>query len=132
MKRYMLDTNTVSCLLKAHPAVTQRIVAVPMVALCISVITEGEMLFGLARRPEAKRLHAAVREFLRRVEVLAWDSLAAEHYGLLRAHLHQQGKLLAPLDLLIASHALAVDAVLVTNDQAFHQVPDLRLEDWSA
>ncbi len=62
----MLDTNTVSHLIKAHPVVVRRTVAVPMASLCLSAITEGELLFGLAKRPEAKRLHTAVRELLRR------------------------------------------------------------------
>ena len=54
MRRYMLDTNTVSHLLRAHPSVARRVVAVPMASLCISAITEGELLFGLAKRPSAK------------------------------------------------------------------------------
>ena len=57
MKHYLLDTNTVSHLIKGHPAVARRMVAVPMSSLCISAITEGELLFGLAKRPDAKRLH---------------------------------------------------------------------------
>ena len=131
MKRYMLDTNTVSHLIKAHPQVMQRIQAVPMAALCISAITEGELLFGLAKRPHAKRLQLAVREFLLRVEVLPWDSDVAERYGVTRAAMTLQGKILAPLDGLIALHALSVGAVMVSNDQAFQQVPDLQLEDWT-
>ena len=81
MKRYMQGTNTVNHLLRGHPAVARRVVAVPMTALCISVITEGELLFGLAKRLDAKRLHASVREFLKRVDVLPWDSATAERYG---------------------------------------------------
>lgn len=131
MIRYMLDTNTVSHLLKGHPAVARRLIAVPMTSLCISAITEGELLFGLAKRPAAKQLHVAVREFLKRVDVLPWDSVAAEHYGIVRANMASQGKVLSPLDLLIATHALSVDAVLVTNDQAISQMPNLHLEDWT-
>jgi tRNA(fMet)-specific endonuclease VapC len=131
MKLYMLDTNTVSHLLRGHAAVATRLLSVPMAFLCISSITEGEMLFGLAKRPMAKSLHLAVQEFLRRVEVLPWDSAAAETYGSVRADLVSQGKTLAPLDLLIATHALSVGAVIVTNDQAFHQVPHLSIEDWT-
>lgn len=129
MKRCMLDTNTVSHLIKAHPAVTRRVLAAPMASLCISAITEGELLFGLAKRPEAKRLHAAVRELLLRLDVLPWNS--AEHYGMARAEMEAQGRILAPLDLLIAAHALSVGAVLVTNDRAFRQVGGLQLEDWT-
>jgi tRNA(fMet)-specific endonuclease VapC len=131
MKRYMLDTNTVSYLVKAHPAVTRRVVAAPMTALCVSAITEGELLFGLAKRPEAKRLHIAVREILKRVDVMPWDSAIAEHYGTVRADMARKGKILASLDLLIATHALSVGAVLVTNDRAFGQVPNLLIEDWT-
>jgi tRNA(fMet)-specific endonuclease VapC len=131
MKRYMLDTNTVSHLLKANPAVTRRIVAAPMTSLCISAITEGELLYGLAKRPDAKRLHAAVREFLRRMDVLPWDSTVAEHYGTMRADIERQGKALATLDLLIATHALAADSVLVSSDLAFRQIAGLRLENWA-
>ena len=71
--RYMLDTNTVSHIIKRHPQVIQHLLAVPMHTVCISAITAGELSFGLAKRPEAVALKAAVTEFLRRVEVLPWD-----------------------------------------------------------
>ena len=131
MKQYMLDTNTVSHLIKEHPAVVERVVAAPMASLCISAITKGELLFGLAKRPDARRLHLVVLEFLRRVDVLPWDSAIAERYGSVRADMERQGKTLAPLDLLIATHALGVGAVLVTNDRAFGQVAGLHVEDWT-
>lgn len=131
MRRYMLDTNTVSHLLKEHPAVVRRLLAAPIASLCISSITEGELLFGLARHPDAKRLHLAVREFLRRVDVLPWDGAVAEHYGSARAEMERRGKNLAPLDLLIATHALGVNAILVTSDRAFVQVDGLDVEDWT-
>ena len=128
--RYMLDTNTVSHLIKQHPDVARKVVATPMAALCLSSITEGELLFGLAKHPDAERLHSAVRELLRRVDVLPWDSLVAKRYGVVRADMQRQGKILAPLDLLIGTHALAVDAVLVTNDNAFAEIAGLQIEDW--
>ena len=74
----MLDTNTVSHLLREHPSVARRVVAAPMAALCVSAITEGELFFGLAKRPDATRLHLAVEQFLRRVDVLPWDSIVAK------------------------------------------------------
>jgi tRNA(fMet)-specific endonuclease VapC len=127
----MLDTNTVSHLVKKDLTVMQRAKNVPIASLCISAITEGELLFGLAKRPEAVRLHAAVREFLRCVDVMPWDEGVAEHYAQVRASLERQGKTLAPLDLLIASHAESIGAVLVTNDQAFRLIGNLRVEDWT-
>jgi len=131
MTRYLLDTNTVSHLIKGHPLVARRLLAVPMASITISSITEGELRFGLAERPQATRLHAAVQEFLLCVDSLPWDSPAAQQYGTVRAGLERSGSMLSPMDLLIAAHAIAVDAVLVSNDQAFRQLTGLRLEDWS-
>lgn len=131
MKRYMLDTNTVSFLLREHPGVSRRVMHEPMATLCISAVTEGEMLFGVAKRPEAKRLQRAVAEFLLRVESLPWNSLAAECYGTVRADMQRRGKIMAPLDLLIASHALSLGLVLVTNDASFAQMEGLDVEDWT-
>lgn len=131
MKRYLLDTNIVSHLIKEHPVVSQRIVNMPMASLGISVITEAELYYGLAKRPEAKRLHLVVEEFLKRVDVLPWDSAIVKNYGFIRAEMERQGQNLAPLDMLIAAHALSADAVLVTNDKAFYQVGGLTIEDWT-
>ena len=131
MSQYMLDTNTVSYLIKRHPVVARRVVAAPIASLCISAITEGELLFGLARRPEATRLQLAVRELLRRVDALPWDSAVAKHYGAVRAAMESKGKSLAPLDMQIATHALSLGAILVTNDRSFKLVAGLQIEDWT-
>lgn len=131
MKRYMLDTNMVTYLIKKNPNVARHITDVPITSLCISSITEGELLFGLAKRPNTKQLHKIVHEFLLRVDVLPWDSFIAKCYGNLRATMEKQGKILAPLDMLIAAHAIETDTVLVTNDNAFKQVAGLKLEDWT-
>lgn len=132
MTRFLLDTNTVRHLIKAHPQATQRLVAVPIHNVCISAITAGELAFGLAKRPQATALKLAVEEFLRRVDVLPWDAEVALTYGPLRAHLQANGTPLAPLDTQIAAHALHLQATLVTNDQAFKQVAGLVLADWTA
>ena len=129
--RYMLDTNIVSHFIKSHPAVVRRVTSTPMASLCISAITKGELLFGLAKRPAAKQLRVAVDEFLKRVDVLPWNSIIAEQYGTVRAEMERQGKSLAPLDMLIGAHALSVNTVLITNDRAFQQVGDLQIEDWT-
>jgi tRNA(fMet)-specific endonuclease VapC len=128
--RYMLDTNTVSHVLKQHPNVVRHMVGVPMASLCISAITAGELLYGLAKRPDAVRLRTSVIELLRRVDVLPWDFSPAERYGMVRAALETAGKPLGSLDMLIAAHALATGAVLVTNDRAFDRITQLQIEDW--
>jgi len=127
----MLDTNTVSHFLKQHPRVTKRITSLPMDSLCLSVVSEGELYYGLARKPEAKNLHKVVQEFLKRIDVLAWSSDVAQHYGNLRAELEAKGNQLGALDMQIAAHAFSIGATLVTNDQAFKKVKKLKVEDWT-
>ena len=129
--RYMLDTNTVSSLIKKNPVVSRRIASVPMERICLSVISEGELLYGLAKKPHAKSLHLVVQEFLKRVDVLVWDTDVAEHYGILRAEMEGSGNTLGSLDMQIAAHASQLGAVLVTNDQAFKRIKQLKVEDWT-
>jgi tRNA(fMet)-specific endonuclease VapC len=100
--------------------------------LSISAITEGEILYGLAKRPEAAQLRAAVEALLSTVQILPWDSAAARAYGMLRAKLVKEGKSLATMDMLIAAHSIATDAVLVTHDLAFSRIAALRaVVDWA-
>ena len=130
--RYLLDTNTASYVIKGNfPRVRERLLKVPMAEVGISVVTEAELRFGMARLPEATRLKTVVEEFLLRVEVLPWDSEAAQHYARIRATLEKEGEPMGNLDMMIAAQALAADAVLVTHDRVFRRVKGLRVEDWS-
>lgn len=126
-----MDTNIVSHALKAQPGVLRRLRNTAMSRICVSVITESELLFGLERGEARPKLRSAIEAFLRRVDVLDWNRSAAARYGVLRARLEAAGTPLAPLDMLIAAHALDIDAVLVTNDAAFRHVAGLTLEDWT-
>jgi tRNA(fMet)-specific endonuclease VapC len=127
----MLDTNIVSHAVRQHPTVLRRLDRVQVERVCVSAITAGEIAFGLARQIRTHRLHVAMNEFLGRVDVLHWNQQVADAYGPLRADLERRGQSLAPLDLLIAAHALALGAVLVTNDQAILRVTGLETEDWT-
>ena len=131
--RYVLDTNTVSYLIKGNfPHVRERLLKVPMSQVGISVITEAELRFGLTRRPEAKKLKTVVEEFLLRVEVLPWDSDAAQQYARTRAVLEQEGEPMGNLDLMIAAQALVAGVILVTSDRGvFRRVKGLKIEDWN-
>lgn len=130
--RYLLDTNTASYILKGKiPRVRERLLRLAMGQIAISAVTEAELRYGVVRRPEAVQLKIAVDEFLLRVESLPWDSEAAQHYAYLRAALEREGEPMGNLDMMIASHALAAECTLVTNDRAFRRVKHLRTEDWS-
>jgi tRNA(fMet)-specific endonuclease VapC len=130
--RYLLDTNTASYVIKGNfPRVRARLLKVPMAEVGISAVTEAELRFGVARRPEATALKSVVEEFLLRVEILAWNSEAARHYARIRASLEEGGEPMGNLDLMIAAHALATETVLVTHDHVFRRVKGLKVEDWS-
>jgi tRNA(fMet)-specific endonuclease VapC len=130
--RYLLDTNTVSYVIKGNfPRVRERLLKVPMSEVGISVITEAELRFGVARLPQASKLGIVVDEFLLRVEVLAWDSAAAQAYARLRAELEAGGEPMGNMDLMIAAHAFAAAATLVTNDRIFQRMKGIKIEDWS-
>jgi len=130
--RYLLDTNIASYVIKGNvPHVRERLVRVPMPEVGISVITEAELRFGLAKKPGAARLGVAVEEFLLRVEILPWDSDAAKSYASLRSDMERAGEPMGNLDMMIAAHALAAQTVLVTHDRVFHRVKQLKIEDWT-
>ena len=130
--RYLLDTNTVSYIIKGNrPRVRERLLKVAMAEVGTSVITEGELRFGLARKPDATQLKVVVDEFLLRVEVLPWDSEAAKQYANIRAALENIGEPMGNLDLMIAAQALGLSTVLVTSDAVFRRVKGLKIEDWS-
>lgn len=128
--KYMLDTNAVSLLIKGNQSLMNKVDGVDMSQLFISSVTLGEINFGLAKKGNL-RLQAIVQRFIRHVDVLPWDEDVADFYGKLKAELLRQGKVLSPLDMMIAAHAFAVNATLITNDKAFSQVSSLRVEDWS-
>ena len=133
MHRFMLDTNSVSYALKANPpSVREHLRRVPMVQVCVSSITEAELLFVLALKPEATKLAELVNQFLLGVTVLAWDSAAAKAYADLCAASWRRGRPLAAMDMLVAAHAFATGLTLVTSDRSFRSIrPRLRLADWS-
>jgi tRNA(fMet)-specific endonuclease VapC len=129
---YLLDTNIASYVIKGNiPAVRLRLTQVPMAHVFVSSITEGELRYGAALRPGATKLQQIVEEFLLRVTILAWESKAAQEYGLLRASLEQTGQSMGNLDLMIAAHALAAGTILVTNDRVFTRIKKLKVENWT-
>ena len=130
--QYLLDTNTASYIIKGNvPAVHRWLIRIPLSQVFISSVTEGELHYGVERRPGATKLRQIVEEFLLRVTVLSWDSEAARQYGILRSEIERQGQPMGNLDMMIGSHALAIGAILVTNDRAFSRIKKLKIENWT-
>jgi tRNA(fMet)-specific endonuclease VapC len=131
--RYLLDTNIASDAIKGDPApVRARLVSLPMRSVMISAVTQGELIYGLAKRGRPAALSALIHEFLIRVEVLPWTAEVANTYGALRASCANRGVTLSALDMMIAAQAVCAGATLVTRDKAFDHVQDeLKLENWT-
>lgn len=133
MSAWMLDTNIASHIIKGdQPTIIHRLASLPMEDIVISSVTEGELLYGLAKRGYPKALSERVRQFLLRIDVLPWDHDVTRTYGDFRAACEAKGVTLAPLDMMIAAHAVATDATLVTRDKAFARVSKpLRIDAWT-
>ena len=129
--RYLLDTNIVSDLLRYPDGrAAKRIAEVGPDAICVSIITAAELRYGCARKGSAKLL-AHVEAILESVQVLAFDVPADAEYGGIRAKLEAAGKPIGPNDLLIAAHAYAAGAILVTDNTGdFSRVRGLKVENW--
>ncbi len=129
---HLLDTNIVSHVIRGdEPLVRERLQSLAIGTVAISVVTEAELLYGLARRGHPSGLSQRVHAFLVRVEILPWDSVAAQSYATLRTACEAAGAVLSSLDMMIAAHALSVNAILVSRDRAFARAPGgLRLESW--
>lgn len=114
---HMLDTDTASYLIKGRsPVIEAQLALLSPSMVCVSVITRAELLYGLKRLPADHRLHLAVGRFLKIVRVLSWDSDAANFYAEIRHQLVSAGRPIGELDMMIAAHALAASAALVSNN----------------
>jgi tRNA(fMet)-specific endonuclease VapC len=131
-QRYMLDTNVVSHIMQGRDAaLLAHLSQVPVGQVVISSVTLGELEYGLHRKGHPPRLKNAMNQVLLRVDVLPWDEVVARCYGIFCSSLEARGINLSDLDMMIAAHAVAVDATLVSRDKAFAQVPDpFRLVTW--
>lgn len=127
----MLDTNVCSYLLRAQPRLAlERIGSLPMAELAISALVAAELRFGAAKR-QSPSLSAGIELFLQGINVRPWPVAASTHYAQIRATLERRGQPIGNMDLLIAAHALAEDAILLTNNVSeFARVPNLRVEPW--
>lgn len=132
--KYLLDTDTCSFIMRQSSAMLmERFAGIADNEVAMSVITQGELKSGLARKPLAARLKARFDRLNVAIPTLDLPVAAATHYSMIRTHLEQKGLLIGSNDLWIASHALAANMRLVTNNvREFERVPELRIENWAA
>ena len=133
MTRYMLDTNIVSDLIKnPQGKAAKRIARVGEDNVCTSIIVEAELRYGSAKSGST-RLLKAVEDILGELPVLPFEGPADTEYGGIRAELEAAGRLIGSNDLLIAAHAKASGATIVTaNSSEFKRINGLKVENWLA
>jgi tRNA(fMet)-specific endonuclease VapC len=128
----MLDTDISSYIIKKRPlSVLARFEQLEMEQLCISVVTYAELRYGVMRSSSQKVNLPIVEDFVSRLTILPWDRHAAIQYGQLRTQLEREGIPIGCMDIMIASHALSGDSILITNNlKHFQRVPNLIVENW--
>jgi len=130
--RYLLDTNTVSALMRGEPSAATRVAGTPREDVAISQVTAAEIEFGLRYLPASKRRRAleaqwsAIGSDLVR---LPWSDEVSRRFGERKARLEKAGRRMSDFDLAIAVHALAYGLTLVTADRAFERLRIAR-ENW--
>ena len=132
MSLYLLDTNIASHIIRQDDArILEIAYDLPAESLAISAVTKGELIFGLAKVQFHPKLSKLIREFLQTITVLPWTKETADTYGILKATCQARGIGLSALDMMIAAHAVALSAALVSRDKAFSQIGEkLKVETW--
>lgn len=130
--RYMLDTNICIYIIKHKPeSVYRRLMKIRPEDVCISSITYSELPYGVEKSEQKDRNRLALTLMLSNIEILEFDTAAAEEYGNIRARLEKTGTPIGSLDMLIAAHAKASGCTLVTNNlKEFSRVEGLKAENW--
>jgi tRNA(fMet)-specific endonuclease VapC len=131
LTRYLLDTNIISDLIRNPKGkVAKHIARVGENNVCTSIIVAAELRYGCAKSG-SKRLLEAVENLLGELDVLSLDGPADAEYGRIRAELERKGSPIGGNDLLIAAHALAIEATMVTANVAeFARVDGLNVQNW--
>lgn len=130
--KYLLDTNIVSVMARAgNPVLMSRMALSNLDDLAISIVSRGELEFGLLRRAVRRDTAERMRGLLQQIPTLTLPPGAADHYAAARHELERSGQPIGSNDLWIAAHALAHDLTVVTgNTREFTRVPGLRVENW--
>ena len=131
--RYLLDTNICVFLIRnKSPRILVELRKHPLEDLCISSITMAELEYGCDRSADPAKNRLALTEFLSPFTLLSFDESAACVYGKVRTGLEKVGTPIGSMDLLIASHAVSQQMIVVTNNtREFNRVEGLAVEDWS-
>jgi len=131
--RYLLDTDICIYITKAKPmALRARFLRMQPGEAGMSIVTYCELVFGADKSQRKAENLARIRELEHLIPVVPLNRDAADHYGRIRIDLEKRGTPIGAYDLLIAAQALALELILVSNNEReFNRVPGLRVENWA-
>ena len=131
--RYMLDTNICIYAIKKRPEkVLEQLQKVKAQDVCISSVTYAELIHGVYKSQAIERNLLALSLLLSNIEIMKFDSDAADEYGRIRAALEKNGTPIGPLDTMIAGHAMSLGCTLVTNNtKEFARIKGLKTANWA-
>lgn len=131
--RYLLDTDISSYLVKqGAPKAQQRLGDAALGSVGLSVITYAELLHGATFTSSPRWNTRFLEKFLYALPVLEWTKDAAYEYVQILSDLKRKGMMIGNMDMLIAAHAKALKATLVTNNvRDFVRIPGLTIENWA-
>ena len=131
MLKYMLDTDTVSFVLRGRGGVASRLLEQRPSEICISAITLAELRFGAEAR-RSRKLHRLIDTFVGSVAVVPFDQPAADRFAPVTAALARRGEPIGTFETLMAAHALSRGLTFVTNNSKhFRRVGGLKAENWA-
>jgi len=131
--KYMLDTNICIYLIKQQPPkVLKHFKSHTVGDIGLSSITLAELRYGVSKSRHIEKNQQALDEFILPLEIADFDEKAAREYGAIQAELERTRTPIGSMDMLIGAHALALGALLVTNNiKEFKQIRNLKILDWS-
>ena len=132
---FMLDTDTCIFLMRGDsPALAAKVQSVPLQQQVMSAVTFAELTYGVQVSTAAKRKQnqSVLDSLALHLAVLDWPQDAAKHYAEIRADLKKRGAQIGAAELMIAAHARAMGAIVVTNNvKDFERVKGLVVENWT-
>ncbi|WP_215396050.1 type II toxin-antitoxin system VapC family toxin [Rheinheimera oceanensis] len=129
--KYALDTNTLIYFFKGMGKVEQKLLAKAPSDILLPAVVLFELETGIAKSQAPAKRRDQLNELLKVIQIIPFDAKAARIAADVRADLEQQGRMIGPLDNLIAASAKASGAILVTrNVSEFSRVAGLVVENW--
>jgi len=129
---YLLDTNICIYIINNRPKqVVEHIKKLKVHQIKLSAISLAELEYGVSKSQSREKNRRALIDFATAFDIVDFNDVDAEIFGLIRAELEKKGQIIGAYDMQIAAQAITRDLILVTNNTAeFIRIPNIKLENW--